>query len=159
MSTWNSQEMSFKSFKIKDFYFLSILNNIRVGQKRSIITIIYTWKIYPMCLKLPPPAKFSLTWGENQSVPYSRNEVRHHLFSGERYCIPSLKNPCILYTKTLNFKIRWFANENWKKCHSLYLTHLSFFCNLKKRRCSDKTPTAIGFSRCIKPAEGITHIS
>ena len=55
MSTWNSQEMSFKSFKIKDFYFLSILNNIRVGQKRSIITIIYTWKIYPMCLKLPPP--------------------------------------------------------------------------------------------------------
>lgn len=54
MSTWNSQEMSFKSFKIKDFYFPSILNNIRVGQKRSIITIIYTWKIYPMCLKLPP---------------------------------------------------------------------------------------------------------
>lgn len=79
MSTWNSQEMSFKSFKIKDFYFLSILNNIRVGQKRSIITIIYTWKIYPMCLNsLPPPPRkifFNISKPEGKIRVYSIPEM------------------------------------------------------------------------------------
>jgi len=148
MSTWNSPEMSFKTFQIKYFYSLPIHHHVY------------------LCLKLPPlpspPAILSSIYpnlrGKSEYTVFPKWSPKSFDFRW-KILYTQFKSSCILYTKTLNFKIRWFANENWKKCHYLYLSHLSFFCNLKKRRCSDKTPTAIEFSRCIKPAEGTTYIS